>query len=150
MFVGTFEQTSLEFFLNCTFSRASVKADKNQRERSLILQYSFAQKTRLILQTSTYSTLKISSFRNTTKNLSHFKNVLEDTFLVAVRKNICTARFLDAQELHSRSILKANGCLPPSETYCSRDVVRLLSGQGGRGRLANFLKAALIGPRKMF
>ena len=32
-------------------------------------------------------------------------------FLFGVRKNICVAPFLDAQELHSWSALKANVCI---------------------------------------
>ena len=50
------------------------------------------------------------SFCNTIllKNLSNFP---ANIFLFGVRKNICTAPFLDAQELHSWSIFKANVCI---------------------------------------
>ena len=46
--------------------------------------------------------------------------------LFGVRKNICTASFLDIQEPHSWSTLKENIFifLSPYETFCSRDVVR--------------------------
>ena len=37
-----------------------------------------------------------------------FKNFPADMFLFGVSKNICTAPFLDAQELHSWSTLKEN------------------------------------------
>ena len=37
-----------------------------------------------------------------------FKNFPADMFLFGVSKNICTALFLDAQELHSWSTLKEN------------------------------------------
>ena len=56
--------------------------------------------TSLILRTSTHLTLKVLCSRNTANNLSHFTNVRANLFLVGVRKNICTARFLDTQELH--------------------------------------------------
>ena len=77
----------------------------------------------------THSTIQFCS-----KNLTHFTNLnlldiennmlsqhsqkafwlykfSADVFLFGVRKNICTAPFLDAQELHSWSTLKANVCI---------------------------------------
>ena len=74
-----------------------VKASKNYRKRSLILQYSFAQKTSLILWNSTHLTLKIISSCNTAKSLCDFINFPANMFLFEVRKNICTPSFLDAQ-----------------------------------------------------
>ena len=67
-------------------------------------------------------------------------------FLFGVRKNIYTAPFSDAQELHSENTLKANVCV---FLYISvRKLLfqrrrKILSG-GARigGRLNNFLKAA--------
>ena len=75
------------------------------------LQYSFAQKTSLISQTSTHLTLKIICSCNTGNNLSDFTDFPADMFLFGVRKDICTAPFLDAEELHSWSTLKANVCI---------------------------------------
>ena len=92
-----------------TFS--SLKANKNWRKRSLILQCSFARTTSLILRTSTHLTLKITCCRNTAKNLSDFKNFPADMFLLGIREDIYTAPFLDAQELHFWSTLKANVCI---------------------------------------
>ena len=80
---------------------------RNSSRISHILQYIFAQKTSLSLQTSAYLTLKIICSHNTARNLSDFRNFPANMFLFGVRKNICTAPFLDAQELHSW-ILKAN------------------------------------------
>ena len=40
-----------------------------------------------------------------------FLKFSESMFLFGVRKNVCTAPFLDAQELHSWSTLKANVCM---------------------------------------
>ena len=53
-------------------------------------------------------TLKIKYSRNASRNLSHFTNFPANIFLFGVRKNICTASFLGAKELHSWSTLKAN------------------------------------------
>ena len=39
------------------------------------------------------------------------KKKKKNMILVGVRKNICTEPFLDAQELHSQSTLKANVCM---------------------------------------
>ena len=101
IFVQTFQWTSSEFLLISDFLTESLKANKNLRKRSFILQYSFAQKTSLILRTSTHLTLKIICPHNTTKNLYDFTSFPANMFLFGVRKNICTAPSLDAQELHS-------------------------------------------------
>ena len=66
---------------------------------------------KLILRTSVHLTLKIICSRNTNKNLSDFTKFPANMFLFGVRKNICIAPFLDAQELHSWSTLKANVCI---------------------------------------
>ena len=46
-------------------------------------------------------TLKTICYRNTGKNLSDFTNFPANVSLSGVRKKICTAPILDAQELHS-------------------------------------------------
>ena len=56
-------------------------------------------------------TLKIICSCSVAKNLSDFKNFPADMFLLGIRENICTAPFLDAQELHFWSTLKANVCI---------------------------------------
>ena len=99
------------FLLISYFLAESLKANKNQQKRPHILQYSFSQKTSFILQTLTHLTLKIICSLNTAKSLSDFTNFQANIFLFGVRKNICTAPFLDAQELHSWSTLKANVCI---------------------------------------
>ena len=99
---------------NFCYSRFfSRKSQSQQRlvKRSFILQYSFAQKTSLILRTWTHFTLKIICSRDTTKKLSPFTNFPANIFLFDVTKNICTAPFLDGQERQSWSTLKANACI---------------------------------------
>ena len=103
IFIQTFQRTSSEFLFNFRFS--SRKSQSQQK------QHSFAQKALLILRISTHLTLKIICTRNTVKNLSDFKDAPADMFLLGVRENICTAIFLDAQELHFWSALKANVCI---------------------------------------
>ena len=93
------------------FVAENLKANKNQRKRSLILQYSFAQKTSLILRISTLLKLKIICSQNTAKKLSQFTNFPTEMFLFDVRKNIFTAPFPDAQELLSWGTLKAGVCI---------------------------------------
>ena len=44
---------------------------------------------------------------------THFKHFPANMFLVGVRKKICTAPFLDAQELHSLNTGEANVCIFP-------------------------------------
>ena len=52
--------------------------------------------------------LSFNYSRSTAKNLIHLTNFPGNIFLVCVRKSICTAPFLNAQELHSRGTWKAN------------------------------------------
>ena len=101
IFVHKFQWTSLEFVFNYRFSSRKPQSQQKLEKRQLILQYSFAQKISLILQTSTHLTSKIISSCNTAKNLSDFANFPVNMFLFGVRKNICTTPFLDGQELHS-------------------------------------------------
>ena len=51
------------------FVAENLKANKNQPKRSLILKYSFAQKTSLILRISTLLKLKITCSQNQPKRL---------------------------------------------------------------------------------
>ena len=75
----------INFFIP-VFAAENLKANKNQRKRSLILQYSFAQKTSLILRISTLLKLKITCSQNTAKKLSQFTNFPANMFLFGVRK----------------------------------------------------------------
>ena len=119
-------------FLISGFLAESIKVSKIQRKRSLILQtvslkkpYSFYEpqltrhwkKYSPATQPKTFLTLQITNF--------YSKN------LVGVRKNICTAPFLNDQELHSQSTLKASVC---SFLYIS--VRKILFQRGGEGQEA--------------
>ena len=86
VFYRKFQWTLSEIFSISDCLTESLKADKNWRKRSLILQYSFAQKTLLILRTSTHLTLENICSKYTAKNLSHFTNFPANIFLLAVKK----------------------------------------------------------------
>ena len=67
-----------------------------------------------------FSSKKSQSQQKLAKKVTHFTiqfhsknltNIPANMYLLGVRKNICTAPFLDAQELYSWSILKANLCI---------------------------------------
>ena len=82
------------FFLMPSFLAKSLKAKKNWQKISHILQYSFAQKTSLILRTSTHLTLKMISSRNTTKNHSDFTNFQQTCFCLVSEKIFVLHHFL--------------------------------------------------------
>ena len=145
-FLRTFLWTSSEFFLISDFLAGSLKANKNYRKRSLIFQYGLTQNTSLISLTSTHLILKIIYSQNTIKNLSHFTNFPVNIFLFGVRKKICNGPFLDTQELHSSSALKANVYaflyISLRKFLLQRRSKILSVGIGGGWRLNNFLNAA--------
>ena len=104
-FVRTFQWTSSEIWFS---SRKSQSQKRISEKDHSFYNYSFAQKTSLILWTSTHLTLKIICSHNTAKNFSVFTNFSANMFLFGVRKSIFTATFFEGQKLHSCSILKAN------------------------------------------
>ena len=123
------------------FVAENLKANKNQRKRSLILQYCFAQKTSLILRISTLLKLKITCSQNTAKKLSQFTNFPANMFLFGVSKNIRTTPFPDVQELLSRRTLKANVCIflyISLRNFFFKDVVRLYLVVWGVGEAEKF------------
>ena len=81
----------IRVFFNFRFSlRKSQSQQKPAKKINYftiqLYNYFFAQKTSLILRTSTHSTLKKICFRNTAKNLSHFTNVPANIWLVSKKK----------------------------------------------------------------
>ena len=95
--VYTCQWISSEFFLIPDFVAESIKANKNLRKRSIILQYSFAQKTSLILQTSTHLTLKIICTRNAAKNLLHFQMFQQACFCLVPEELFVLHHFLTSK-----------------------------------------------------
>ena len=73
-------------------------------------------------------------------------------FLLGVRENICTAPFLDAQELHFRSTLKANVSVflyISVRKFFSQRRSNILSGDLGKGWMIPE-GDSLFGSRKIF
>ena len=75
------------------FVAENLKANKNQPKRSLILQYSFAQKTSLILRTSTL--IENNMVLQYSQNLSGFTKISQQTcFCLVSEKTFALHRFL--------------------------------------------------------
>ena len=106
IFVHTFQWTSSEFIFSFQIFENSPGQKRTSGKDHSFCKTVSLKKTSLILRTSTHLTMKCSS--NTAKNLSDFANFPAHMFLFGVRKNICTAPFLDSQEPHSWSTLIAN------------------------------------------
>ena len=114
-------------FFNFRFSRFSKisKPTKScKKDHTHVLQYGFAQKH--LTHFTNISALDIES-NILQHNLSDFTN-FTNMFLFGVGTNICTAPFLDTQELHSWSTLKENVCI---FLYISLRRGKVLSGKGG-------------------
>ena len=146
IFVRLFQWALSEIFLISDFLRESLKANKNQRKKSLILQYSFSQKTSLISRISTNLTLTTNCSRNTAKTLLDFTNFPASMFLFGIRNNICTGSLPDAQKPHSWNTLKLNVCIflyISVLKFLFQRRSKILSGEGWvGGRLKSVLKAA--------
>ena len=99
----------------------SLKANKKQWKRSLILKFSFAQNTSLILQTSTYSILK--KYAPATQPFSLYK--FSSKHLLGVKKHLhCTISRLPRtaflKQFKSKCLYFG---LSPQENFCSKDAV---------------------------
>ena len=75
----------ISLFLISDFPAESLKANKNWRKTLLILQYGFAQKTSIILLTSTHSTMIKVCSRNAAKKPLSVKK-FSNKYLVCVKK----------------------------------------------------------------
>ena len=109
------------YLLISYFLTESLKGIKNYQQRSLILQYSFAQKkTSFILQTSTYSTLKKYILpQHSQKPYSLYKFSSKTVTGLCQKKN-CAAPFLDTQLLPAGALnnfLKAARCLSLVQSF---------------------------------
>ena len=110
------------------FLAGSLKANKDQRKKSLILQYSFAQKTSLILRTSTHFTLKIICSRKNVKNLSHFTDFPANMFGVCLmlQKTFALHHSLMPKKCSLEALLKHISvyfCVSPEENVCFKEKV---------------------------
>ena len=121
------------FFYNFRISSRKSKSRQKLEKKSHILQYSFAKKTTLKLNSldiennmlPKHSLKPFWLYKFSSKNVS-----------VWCQKNICTTPFLNAQELHFWGTLKANVCIflyISLKKICFRDVVRFYLVGGGMG-----------------
>ena len=105
-------------FFNFRFSSRKSQSQQNLAKRSVILQYGFTQ--------------------NTSFPANGF-------LFVSGKKKICTSPFLDTQELHSSSTLKANVYISVyllKKMFFQRRSKILAGGMRSGWRLSNFLRAA--------
>ena len=137
IFIHTFQWTSSEFFFNFRFSSREPQGQQKLTKKAT----HFA----IELRSRHLNSLNIEKYmlpQHSQKHLSLYE--FSSKNLVGVGKNICIAPFLDAQELHSRSTLKANVCIFLYifvKDFLSQRCSKLSSG-GEFGRLNNFLKGA--------
>ena len=102
---------NIRVLLISAFLAESLKASKNQRKRSLILRYSFSQKTSLVLGTSTHLSLKIICSHNTAKSLSDLKIFQQTCFCLVPEKIFELHHFLTPKNCIFLALLKANVCI---------------------------------------
>ena len=95
-----------DYLLISDFLSKSLKANKNWQKRSFTWQYRFAQKASLTSANLSSLNFGKNILTQHSRKLTHFTNFPTD-----FPANICTALFLDAQELHSRNTRKVNVCM---------------------------------------
>ena len=144
-----YQRTSLEFLFDFRFS--SRKPQSQQKLAKKIAHFIIQFRSKNILHFTNLDSLHIENnmlSHNTDKNRSDFK-IFADMFLLGVRENIYTEPFLDAQELHFWSILKANVYL--WKNFFSQRRSNILSDEGGLGEGWMIPQDdSLFGSRKIF
>ena len=136
IFVETFQWTSSERFFY--FKYYSRKSWSQQKLVEKITYFTIQFCSNNLTRFTNLSSLDIENnmLPQLNKNLSDFTNFLANLFLFGVRKNICTAALLDAQELYSLVLWKDISvyfCIPVNN-FCSEDEVRFFligNGMGG-------------------
>ena len=83
----------ISLFLISDFLAESLKANKNWRKRLLILQFSFAQKTSIILLTSAHSTMTKVCSRNAVKKPLSLKKFSNKHLVCVKKKTFALHRF---------------------------------------------------------
>ena len=108
IFVQTCEWISSEFFFNAIFS--SKKSQSQKKLAKNITHFTIQSCSKNFTHFTNLNSLDIENDILPQHNQKPFwfYKFSANIFLPGVRKNICTAPFLDAQELHSWSTLKAN------------------------------------------
>ena len=107
-FVQKFEWTSEFFFFNFRFS--DRKSQSQQKLAKKVTYFTIQFHSKNLTRFTNLNSLNIENnmLSQHRQKTSDSRNFPANMFLFGVRKNICTAPFLDAQELDSWSTLKAN------------------------------------------
>ena len=84
----------IKVFFILEFVAENLKVNKKQPKRSLILKYSFAQKTSIILRISTLLKLKLTCSQNTAKTPSQFTHFPASMSLFGSGKAFALHHFL--------------------------------------------------------
>ena len=101
IFVHTFQWKSSVFFFSFRFS--TRKSESQQKLAKKITHFTLQFCSKNLTHFTNLNSLDTICSRNTARNLSDFTNFPANMFLFVfgVRKNICSASFLDTQEPHS-------------------------------------------------
>ena len=94
IFVNMFQWTLSDFFLTSDFLAESLKVNKNQRKRSLILQCGFVQKSSLVLRTSTHLALKLICSATQPKTFLTLQFFQQTFFCLVSEKTFALPNFL--------------------------------------------------------
>ena len=96
-----------------SFRFSTRKSESQQKLAKQITHFTLQFCSKNLTHFTNRNSLDTICSRNTARNLSDFTNFPANMFLFVfgVRKNICSASFLDAQEPHSWSTLKAYVCI---------------------------------------
>ena len=110
MLVHKFQWISSEFIFTFRFSNRKSQSQQKLAKKITNFTTQFGSKnlTNFTNLNSIYIEKSMLS-QHSQKSLPLYK--FSSKHLVCVGKNFCTAPILDAQELHSRSALKANVCI---------------------------------------
>ena len=111
IFVEKFPRTSSEFLFNFRFS--SRKSQSQQKLAKKITHFTIQFRSKNLTHFTNLNSLDIENNMLSQHSQKPFwlYKFSANMFLFGVRKNICTAFFIDAQEIHYWSILKANVCI---------------------------------------
>ena len=111
VFAQTFHWISSDFILNFRFS--SRKSQSQQKLAKKITHFTIQFRSKNLTHFTNLNSLDIENNMLSQHSQKPFwlYKFSANMFLFGVRKNICTPPFLDAQELHSWSTLKANVCI---------------------------------------
>ena len=97
------------FFLNSNFLAESLKPTKTIENNQFFYDTVLLKNLTHFTNLNSLNIEKNMLPQHIQKPFSLYK--CSSKHLVGVKKNICTAPFLDAQEMHSQSTLKANVCI---------------------------------------